>query len=253
MAFVRITLEDGTLMDCHLDAKTLTIGRHPENDLVLQDTSISSRHAELRREPDGFWIRDMGSTNKTQVNGEDIDEILLADRDKIAFGDLKAVYYEGRPDEIEDEPEVESTATTKLRQDIARSQLNQLPVAETMAVHLQAGDGSAIAATSPAQQQRARAREKRSRSGRGGPDPKFQPKKPLLSDNIGLVTFLFIAGFFVSVALGLTVRHARDTGGFLPADIWNKMRFIEIRRADQEPQQQRPIRGRQTVVPPVDE
>ena len=244
MAFVRITLEDGTLTDCHLDAKTFSIGRHPDNDLILQDTSISSRHAELRQEADGVWIKDLGSTNKTQVNGADVDEILLADRDKLQIGDLKAVFYEGRPDEVDEEPEVEVSATAKLRQDMAKDQLHKLPVAETMAVHLKAGDGSAITATSPAQQQRALARSQRARGRKSRNRASMQPKKSGLTDEIGMVTFLFIAGFLISMALGLTARHYSATGGFLPTEIWNKIRYIEIRRAGEEPEQERRIRGR---------
>jgi pSer/pThr/pTyr-binding forkhead associated (FHA) protein len=244
MAFVRITLEDGTLTDCQLDAKTLSIGRHPDNDLILQDTSISSRHAELRRERDGVWVKDLGSTNKTRVNGEDVDEILLTDRDKLLFGDLKAVFYEGRPDEIDEEPEDEETATTSLQADPAKEQLRKLPVAETMAVHLKADDGSAIVASSPTLLQRALARSERLGGRKGRQSGPVRPKKSAAPDQPGLLAFLFVAGFFVSMTLGLTVKHYTATGGFLPAEIWNKFRFIEIRRAGEEPEQERRIRGR---------
>ena len=38
-------------------------------DLVLQDTNVSRRHAQLTREPNGWVLTDLGSTNGTRVNG----------------------------------------------------------------------------------------------------------------------------------------------------------------------------------------
>ena len=46
------------------------IGRHPDQDLVLDSTAVSGRHAELRAAEDGIEIADLGSTNGTLLNGE---------------------------------------------------------------------------------------------------------------------------------------------------------------------------------------
>ncbi len=51
------------------DQDTFTIGRSPECDLVIPDTTVSWQHAELRRGPDGWQLWDLGSTNGTRVNG----------------------------------------------------------------------------------------------------------------------------------------------------------------------------------------
>jgi pSer/pThr/pTyr-binding forkhead associated (FHA) protein len=45
------------------------IGRSRECDLVLDDPNVSRRHAELRREEDGWAVRDLGSTNGIKLNG----------------------------------------------------------------------------------------------------------------------------------------------------------------------------------------
>jgi transcriptional regulator with GAF, ATPase, and Fis domain len=47
----------------------LTIGKAPENDLVLSDDTVSRRHCELTRVPEGIHVRDLGSTNGTRVTG----------------------------------------------------------------------------------------------------------------------------------------------------------------------------------------
>ena len=51
----------------------LTIGRSPDNDIVLPDRFVSSRHATVRREGDETWLVDEGSTNGTFLNGFRID------------------------------------------------------------------------------------------------------------------------------------------------------------------------------------
>lgn len=53
-----------------LDAPVVIIGRAPESNLVLSDQNVSRRHAELRVEPEGLLITDLGSSNGTAVDGE---------------------------------------------------------------------------------------------------------------------------------------------------------------------------------------
>src|ERR1035437_6877768 len=68
-------------------AKTIRIGRQPDNDIALGDLDVSRHHAELRRNPDGsFEIIDLGSHGGTYVNGERITRKLLAEQDIISIG-----------------------------------------------------------------------------------------------------------------------------------------------------------------------
>jgi Protein of unknown function (DUF3662)/FHA domain len=48
------------------------LGRSRDCDIVLEDTGISRRHAELRRGVDGWTVTDLGSTNGVRVNGRDV-------------------------------------------------------------------------------------------------------------------------------------------------------------------------------------
>lgn len=48
---------------------TSTIGRSPENAVVLDDTFVSSEHARLSWNGKGWVLEDLGSTNGTQING----------------------------------------------------------------------------------------------------------------------------------------------------------------------------------------
>jgi hypothetical protein len=68
-------------------AKTIRIGRTPDNDIVLGDLEVSRHHAELRRNPDGsFEIIDLGSHGGIYVNGERITHKLVTEQDIISIG-----------------------------------------------------------------------------------------------------------------------------------------------------------------------
>ena len=70
-----------------LEACTLTIGRHSENDIVLRDSSVSRHHACIMREGENLFVTDKGSRNGTIVNGLKVESVRLEDGDVIRIGD----------------------------------------------------------------------------------------------------------------------------------------------------------------------
>jgi pSer/pThr/pTyr-binding forkhead associated (FHA) protein len=71
----------------YLRAGSNTIGR--EGDVLLDDTRVSRRHAEVTISGDSISIRDLGSTNGTFVNDKqltDEENVALAPGDKVALG-----------------------------------------------------------------------------------------------------------------------------------------------------------------------
>ena len=65
---------------------TTVIGRLMECNLVVNDPNVSRQHCELRPEPGGWLLVDLGSTNGTRVNGSVTPEARLADGDVITVG-----------------------------------------------------------------------------------------------------------------------------------------------------------------------
>lgn len=61
------------------------IGRDPLCDIVLPDPGVSKRHAELRIENGELWLKDLGSSNGTYVNGVRIQRQELQLGDKVGF------------------------------------------------------------------------------------------------------------------------------------------------------------------------
>ena len=66
----------------------LVIGRSPDVGVVVNDTNVSRRHAEVWRTSEGVAIRDLQSTNGTYVNGHRISAVSLSPRDDITVGPL---------------------------------------------------------------------------------------------------------------------------------------------------------------------
>ncbi|MCL2769757.1 MAG: DUF3662 and FHA domain-containing protein [Solirubrobacterales bacterium] len=69
------------------------IGRSRECDVVLDDTGISRRHAELRPSPQGWTIADLRSTNGVRVNDRPIEGAqVLRSGDRIELGSTRIVF-----------------------------------------------------------------------------------------------------------------------------------------------------------------
>jgi len=65
----------------------LVVGRLPECAITLSDHNVSRRHAEVAATPNGFVVRDLGSTNGTMVNGARINvDHRLRNGDIVSFG-----------------------------------------------------------------------------------------------------------------------------------------------------------------------
>lgn len=62
------------------------IGRHASNDLQLSSRTVSNFHAELLEENGVLFLRDLGSTNGTEVNDERIDRVRVSAGDRIRIG-----------------------------------------------------------------------------------------------------------------------------------------------------------------------
>ena len=77
-----------------LESTQLTIGRGLNNDVILEDTRVSRHHAQLRYRARRFWIADIGSTNGTFVNDEQVAERSLRDGDVISLGGLELTFKE---------------------------------------------------------------------------------------------------------------------------------------------------------------
>lgn len=80
----RVICADGAVYP--IGQRTLSIGRLAECDIVVNDSNVSRRHAEIWRTAEGVAIRDLQSTNGTFVNGHKISAVSLSPKDEIEIG-----------------------------------------------------------------------------------------------------------------------------------------------------------------------
>ncbi len=102
---------------------SMRIGRHRDNDLRLEDPSISRHHAEVHRRRDGsFSINDLDSLNGIYVNDKQVKSSALAEGDSIEVGDvrLRFTFYPGDVDgEEETVMTLDQTIVSSTRQPLA--------------------------------------------------------------------------------------------------------------------------------------
>jgi hypothetical protein len=73
-----------------------TIGRSRDCEIVLEDSGISRRHAEIRPGPGGWTIEDLGSTNGVRVNGRVFSGAqALSAGDRVELGSTEIVFEVG--------------------------------------------------------------------------------------------------------------------------------------------------------------
>src|SRR5438067_13017237 len=75
----------------------VTIGRAPDNTIHIDDSSVSGRHAELRRADKTYQLRDLGRANGTRVNGTAAREINMDPGDRVRFRAVDARCEGDRP------------------------------------------------------------------------------------------------------------------------------------------------------------
>jgi len=92
MPKLTIRSETGESTSHDLVEETYTIGRAPENSIRLEDVSVSGRHAELAMVGENCFLKDLGSTNGTVVNGQPATEVQLCAGDRIRFGKVEACF-----------------------------------------------------------------------------------------------------------------------------------------------------------------
>jgi pSer/pThr/pTyr-binding forkhead associated (FHA) protein len=125
-----VSLPDSGEVSHELAESTITVGRSPDNMLQIEDVSVSSTHAELTLGDDGDYIlRDIGSTNGTELNGKEIapdEDHKLQDGDKVRFGKIDTSYVSENPADARPLPETEEVsavvaATSKRPADFANA------------------------------------------------------------------------------------------------------------------------------------
>ncbi|AXQ29663.1 FHA domain-containing protein [Solimonas sp. K1W22B-7] len=89
-----VTDSSGQTKDFPLNKERVTIGRHADNDIPLNDKAVSGHHAVVITILQDSFLEDLDSTNGTQVNSKQIAKHPLSHGDVISIG-RNSLRYEG--------------------------------------------------------------------------------------------------------------------------------------------------------------
>ncbi len=88
-----IRRQDTSVTELEWSKPLLTLGRDSANDIIIDHPLASRRHARMERDENGYFVRDLESTNGTYVNGNRIEGVyLLRNQDKVWVADTEIVF-----------------------------------------------------------------------------------------------------------------------------------------------------------------
>ena len=85
MASVILTRDGTVLQEYELSKERTSIGRSPDNDIHLDDPTVSGKHAVIIHGDETF-LEDLKSTNGTKLNGNKVSRMQLFNRDLVSIG-----------------------------------------------------------------------------------------------------------------------------------------------------------------------
>ena len=88
----------------------VTVGRHPNNIITVQQEAVSRHHAKIEKKDDQFILVDLNSSNGTFVNGRRIKAHELQEGDVLTFGDTE-FGFSFKPKEKREEVEEDTTVS----------------------------------------------------------------------------------------------------------------------------------------------
>ena len=97
MPRIVLKLDEEVLKELMLDKPRLTIGRKPDNDLVIDNPAVSGHHALIVSQDGAFFIEDLGSTNGTFVNDGKVQKEKLKNSDRVTVGKHVLIYQDDIP------------------------------------------------------------------------------------------------------------------------------------------------------------
>lgn len=86
MSKLVVKFENSVLTETQVDSDGVSIGRSPDNRLVIDNPAVSHHHARIFKEQDRLMLQDVGSLNGTFVNGQRVQTVTLKPGDSVAIG-----------------------------------------------------------------------------------------------------------------------------------------------------------------------
>jgi len=102
MAQLTLQFKDLALKEFELTGQSMTMGREPDNDIVVENLLVSGYHARIDSAGREYILTDLQSKNGTFVNGERVTSTKLKDGDQILVG-KHTIVFTLSPEEIQED------------------------------------------------------------------------------------------------------------------------------------------------------
>ena len=90
-------LEGTIVKEVDLAKSRTTLGRRPNNDIVIENLTVSGEHAAFHLQGQAVEVEDLHSTNGTFVNGQPVQRQALNDGDQVIIGKYEVRFVQGEP------------------------------------------------------------------------------------------------------------------------------------------------------------
>jgi pSer/pThr/pTyr-binding forkhead associated (FHA) protein len=113
----------------------LTVGRRPDNDIVIDNPTVSGHHCKITMLGDSFFVEDMNSSNGVFVNAQKVDRLGLKDNDVISIAKHALKFIDERnPQEPAHEPAPATNANPDATMMISPEKQREIAAASIAAV-----------------------------------------------------------------------------------------------------------------------
>ncbi len=97
MPRITVLQEQTPIETIQLAAGAVSIGRAPDNDVQVDDITLSAHHARIYTYFDASYIEDVGSTNGVYINGKRVRKHLIHPGDVVQLGKTQIRVEDERP------------------------------------------------------------------------------------------------------------------------------------------------------------
>lgn len=86
MAKILLKYKEAVVQEILLEKELTTIGRKPDNDIIIDNQAVSGHHARIKMEGDEVLLEDLNSLNGTYVNSQKVSKTELFNDDVVLIG-----------------------------------------------------------------------------------------------------------------------------------------------------------------------
>ncbi|MGA2720494.1 MAG: FHA domain-containing protein, partial [Candidatus Acidiferrales bacterium] len=113
-----LKFENSVLTERPVDSQEVSIGRSPDNGIVIDNPAVSHYHARVFKEEDRLMLEDFGSLNGTFVNGQRVQMVTLKAGDSVGIGKHTILVADSRAAAGGAAPEQAKAAAPKINETV---------------------------------------------------------------------------------------------------------------------------------------